>query len=123
MLRSVPGTTSAFAERVGGGYYLNIEPNRAALARYGLMIGDLNEAVVAALGGETVTTTVEGRERFTVNVRYPRDLRSDPQAIATQVLVAVPDGGAMIPLGQLATVRPRGLRAARTRSRTPPAPA
>jgi copper/silver efflux system protein len=100
----VPGTTSAFAERVGGGYYLNIEPDRAALARYGLTVGDLQEVVLTALGGETVTTTVEGRERFSVNVRYPRDLRSDPQAIATQVLVPTNDG-AMIPLGQVAAIR------------------
>ena len=104
VVRQVPGTTSAFAERVGGGYYLNIEPNRAALARYGLMIENLNEAIVTALGGETVTTTVEGRERFSVNVRYPRDLRSDPQAIATQVLIPT-EGGAMVPLGQLASIR------------------
>jgi copper/silver efflux system protein len=104
VMRKVPGTTSAFAERVGGGYYLNIEPDRAALARYGLTVGDLQEVVLTALGGETVTTTVEGRERFSVNVRYPRDLRSDPQAIATQVLVPTNDG-AMIPLGQVAAIR------------------
>ncbi|MGE0270247.1 MAG: efflux RND transporter permease subunit [Alphaproteobacteria bacterium] len=104
VMRKVPGTTSAFAERVGGGYYLNIEPDRAALARYGLTVGDLQEVVLTALGGETVTTTVEGRERFSVNVRYPRDLRSDPQAIATQVLVPTSDG-AMIPLGQVAAIR------------------
>ena len=104
VVRGVPGTTSAFAERVMGGYYLNIEPNRAALARYGLMISDFQEVLLSALGGETVTTTVEGRERFTVNVRYPRDLRSDPQAIATQVLVPA-QGGAMVPIGQLAAIR------------------
>ncbi|MGD9724806.1 MAG: efflux RND transporter permease subunit [Alphaproteobacteria bacterium] len=103
VVRKVPGTTSAFAERVGGGYYLNIEPDRSALARYGLTIGDLQEVVLTALGGETVTTTVEGRERFSVNVRYPRDLRSDPQAIATQVLVPTRDG-AMVPLGQVASI-------------------
>ncbi len=103
VVRNVPGTTSAFAERIGGAYYLNIEPDRAALARYGLMIEDVQDVIVTALGGETVTTTVEGRERFPVNVRYPRDLRSDPQAIATQVLVATSQG-AMIPLGQVARV-------------------
>ncbi len=103
VLRSVPGTTSAFAERISGGYYLDIQPDRTALARYGLMIGDVQETIRTALGGETVTTTVEGRERFGVNVRYPRDLRADPQAIGNEVLVATPDG-AMIPLGQIATI-------------------
>ena len=70
--------SSAFAERIGGGHYLDIEPDRAALARYGLTVGDVQEAIATALGGETVTTTVEGRERYRVNVRYPRDLRDRP---------------------------------------------
>jgi Cu(I)/Ag(I) efflux system membrane protein CusA/SilA len=104
VVRQVPGTSSAFAERVQGGYYLEIEPDRMALARYGLTINDLQSTVSTALGGEPVTTTVEGRERYTVNVRYPRALRSDPQSIATQVLVQGP-AGAAIPLGQLASVR------------------
>ncbi len=103
VIKKVPGTTSAFAERVLGGYYLNIEPDRAALARYGLTIDDVQNVVRTALGGEMVTETVEGRERYSVNVRYPRDLRDDPQAIASQVLVNTTDGAA-IPLGQLATV-------------------
>ncbi len=81
---TVPGTTSAFAERVIGGYYLDIEPDRAQLARYGLMIGDVQDVIATALGAEPVTTTVEGRERYAVSVRYPRDCRSDPQAIATR---------------------------------------
>jgi Cu(I)/Ag(I) efflux system membrane protein CusA/SilA len=102
-IRTVPGTTSAYAERVTGGYYLNIEPNRPALARYGLTIKDVQEIVQSGLGGETVTTTVEGRERFGVIVRYPRGLRDDPQAIARDVLVNMPDGTA-IPLGEVATV-------------------
>ena len=62
------------------GYYLEITPDRAALARFGLTVGDLQETIATALGGETVTTTVEGRERYTVNVRYLRGLRNDPQA-------------------------------------------
>src|SRR5216683_2570685 len=103
VVRKVPGTTSAFAERVGGGYYVNIEPDRAALARYGLRVNDLQEVVQTALGGETVTTTVEGRERFSVNVRYPRGLRDDPQAIASEVLVNASNGTA-IPLGQVASI-------------------
>ncbi|PZR08340.1 MULTISPECIES: efflux RND transporter permease subunit [Roseomonadaceae] len=105
-LDDAPGTTSAFAERVEGGYYLEIEPDRAALARYGLTVGDLQETIATALGGEPVTTTVEGRARYTVNVRYPRGLRSDPQGIAAQVLVQSMQGAA-IPLGQLAAVQLR----------------
>ncbi len=103
VLRGVPGTSSAFAERVIGGYYLNIDPDRAQLARYGLMIGDVQDVLAMALGAETITTTVEGRERYAVSIRYPRDLRSDPQAIATQVLVPLPGGGA-VPLGQVARI-------------------
>ena len=103
VVKSVPGTTSAYAERITGGYFLDIEPDRMALARYGLAIGDVQEVVMTALGGEMVTTTVEGRERFGVIVRYPRELRNDPQAIATQVLVPVMNG-AMVPLGQVARV-------------------
>ncbi len=104
VVRNVPGTTSAYAERVIGGYYLDIVPDRDALARYGLMIGNLQDTIAMALGGDTVTTTVEGRERYTVNVRYPRDLRSDPQAIAREVLVPMPGGGA-VPLGEVAKVQ------------------
>jgi Cu(I)/Ag(I) efflux system membrane protein CusA/SilA len=103
VLRTVPGTTSAFAERVIGGYYLNIDPDRAQLARYGLTIGDVQTMISMALGAEAVTTTVEGRERYTVSIRYPRDLRSDPENIATQVLVPTPGGGT-VPLGQVAKV-------------------
>jgi len=103
VVKQVPGTTSAFAERITGGFYLDIQPDREALARYGLAIGELQDVIGTALGGEMVTTTVEGRERFGVNVRYPRDLRSDPEQIARSVLVATM-GGAMVPLGQLAKV-------------------
>jgi Cu(I)/Ag(I) efflux system membrane protein CusA/SilA len=103
VVKAVPGTTSAFAERITGGFYLNIEPDREQLARYGLAIGDLQDVIGTALGGEMVTTTVEGRERFGVTVRYPRELRSDPQQIAREVLILTMDG-AMIPLGQLAKV-------------------
>lgn len=103
VVKAVPGTTSAYAERILGGYYLEIQPDRAQLARYGLTIGDVQSVLATALGGETVTTTVEGRERFSVNVRYPRALRADPDAIARNVLVHPAAGGA-IPLGQVATV-------------------
>ncbi len=103
VIRKVPGTTSAYAERVIGGYYLNIDPDRTQLARYGLMVDDVQNVIAMALGAEAVTTTVEGRERYTVSIRYPRDLRSDPQAIATQVRVSLPDGGT-VPLGEVAKV-------------------
>ena len=103
VVKTVPGTTSAFAERITGGFYLNIEPDREQLARYGLNVGELLDVVGTALGGETVTTTVEGRERYGVGVRYPRELRSDPQQIEREVLIPTLDG-AMIPLGQVAKV-------------------
>jgi Cu(I)/Ag(I) efflux system membrane protein CusA/SilA len=104
VVRQVPGTASAYAERTGGGYYLTIDPDRTALARYGLTIDDLQEVILTALGGETVTTVVDGRERFAVTVRYPRDLRSDPDAIARHVLVNTASG-TQLPLGQLASIR------------------
>jgi Cu(I)/Ag(I) efflux system membrane protein CusA/SilA len=120
-VRRVPGTTSAYAERLTGGYYIDIEPDRAALARYGLSVGELQDVVGTALGGELVTTTVQGLERYGVVVRYPRDFRSDPAAIASQVLVPVMASGTpagmgetrapktlsatMIPLGQVAQVK------------------
>ncbi|MDD5031049.1 MAG: efflux RND transporter permease subunit, partial [Rhodoferax sp.] len=68
VVKAVPGTTSAFAERITGGFYLNIEPDREQLARYGLSVGDLLDVVGSALGGERVTTTVEGRERYVILV-------------------------------------------------------
>jgi Cu(I)/Ag(I) efflux system membrane protein CusA/SilA len=96
VIRTVPGTTSAYAERITGGYYLDIEADALALARYGITVGDVQDVVATALGGEMVTTTVEGRERFGVGVRYPRELRSDPDTISRNVLVPVADGG-MVP--------------------------
>jgi Cu(I)/Ag(I) efflux system membrane protein CusA/SilA len=111
VVKAVPGTSSAYAERITGGFYLDIEPDRAALARYGLSVGELQDTIGTALGGEMVTTTVEGRERFGVTVRYPRELRADPQAIAREVLVPVYGSGmesnsppAMVPLGQVAKI-------------------
>jgi len=109
VVKQVPGTASAYAERITGGYYLDIDPDRAQLARYGINPGELQDVVATAIGGEMVTTTVEGRERFGVTVRYPRELRDDPEKIAGQVLVPVMGemGGTspMVPLGQLAKVR------------------
>ena len=102
-VRKVPGTSSAYAERIIGGYYLEIDPDRAALAQYGLTIGDVQEVIATALGGETVTTTVEGRERYGVNIRYPRDFRSSPREMARDVLIPLPGGGTT-PLGQVAKI-------------------
>jgi Cu(I)/Ag(I) efflux system membrane protein CusA/SilA len=104
VLRAVPGTSSAYAERGIGGYYLEITPDRAALARYGIMVQDVQDTIATALGGQTVTTTVEGRQRFAVNMRYPRDLRDHPKKIASDTLVPMPAGGA-VPLGEVATVQ------------------
>ena len=103
VVKTVPGTSSAFAERITGGFYLNVEPERSQLARYGLTVGEVQDVIGSALGGEMVTTTVQGRERFGVSVRYPRELRASPEQIAREVLVPVM-GGAMLPLGQLAKV-------------------
>lgn len=114
VLKAVPGTTSAYAERVIGGYFLDIVPDRISLGRYGLSVGDVQGAVTMALGGETVTTTVEGRERYGVTIRYPRDLRSDPQSIAREVQVTMPGGGS-VPLGEVARIeRKRGATTIRT---------
>ncbi|KNY20135.1 CusA/CzcA family heavy metal efflux RND transporter [Methylobacterium sp. ARG-1] len=118
-IRTVPGTTSAYAERVVGGTFLDITPDREALGRYGLTVGDVQDVVATALGAATVTTTVEGRERYGVTVRYPRALRSDPQAIANDVQVALPGGGT-VPLGAVASIQlARGPTAIRTENGRP----
>ena len=113
-LRTVAGTSSAYAERVIGGYFLDITPDREALGRYGLRVGDVQDVIATALGGQSVTETVEGRERYTVNVRYPRSFRSDPAAIADTVQVPLPAGGT-VPLREVAAVAlARGPTAIRT---------
>lgn len=104
VLRAVPGTSSAYAERSLGGYYLEITPDRMALARYGILMQDVQDTIAMALGGQTITTMIEGRQRFTVNMRYPRDLRDNPKKIASDVLVPMPTGGT-VPLGEVAAVR------------------
>ena len=100
---TVPGTRSAFAERVNQGYYLDFDINREAIARYGLSVMDVQEVIMTAVGGANITQTIEGRERYPVNVRYGRELRDDPGKLR-RVLVATP-GGVQVPLGELAEVR------------------
>jgi Cu(I)/Ag(I) efflux system membrane protein CusA/SilA len=91
-LSDFPDTRSAFAERTTGGYFLDITPNRQVAARYGLTVGDVNDIVESAIGGKTIATTVEGRERYPINVRYARDFREDLDALK-RVLVPAPTGG------------------------------
>ncbi len=102
IVRQIPGTRSVYAERVAGGYFLDITPRRDQLARYGLTVGDLQEVIVAAVGGEELGVTIEGRERYTVNLRYPRELREDPERLG-RILIPTPSG-AQIPLSAVATV-------------------
>src|SRR5690606_37684934 len=129
-LQMVPGTRSAFAERAVSGYYVDVEIDRAAAARYGLNVRDIQEVLGAAVGGMTITQAVEGRERYPVRIRYPQELRDDPEKLA-DLLIPVPPargsagaggtaamggmagmaggasggGTAQIPLGQVATIR------------------
>ena len=102
VLQEVPGTRSAFFERVTGGYYLDFVVNREEAARYGLSVGEVNDIVESAIGGKNVTTTVEGRERYPVNVRYARELRDDLEKLR-RVLVPAPTG-AQVPLEHLASI-------------------
>ena len=104
VVQTVPGTRSAYAERITGGYYLTLTPDRAALARYGLSMATVQQVIASTLGGERITTTVEGRERYGVVVRYPRELRDTPQAIARETLVPTANNG-LIPLGSLVSLR------------------
>lgn len=104
ILPKVPGTRNVFAERTGGGYFLDFVWKREEIARYGLAIDDVQNVVMSAVGGENVTTTIEGRERFPVNVRYARDFRSDISRLG-RVLIPVGDGKEQVPLSQLAEVK------------------
>lgn len=103
VVKTLPGTRSAYAERITGGYYLTLTPKRDALARAGVSIDTLQSVIATALGARTVTSTVEGRERYDVTLRYPRELRDDPQTIARSVLVPTPNQG-LIPIGDLASL-------------------
>jgi len=105
VLQQVPGTRSAFAERGVSGYYVDIDPDRVEAARYGLNIGDIHAGLASTVGGMNVATTVEGRERYAVNVRYPRELRDDVDELS-QILIPAANG-MQIPLGQVASVEIR----------------
>jgi Cu(I)/Ag(I) efflux system membrane protein CusA/SilA len=102
ILQNVPGTKSVFAERTAGGYFLDFTLKREELARYGITVDEANDVVMSAIGGENVSTTIEGRERYPVNVRYQRDFRSDLDSL-NRVLVMAP-GGAQIPIAQIADI-------------------
>src|SRR5207237_8341991 len=102
-VRDVPGTRSAFADRLTGGRFLDFDIDRTAAARYGLTVGDVEDVIEAAIGGAAVTQTVEGRERYAVALRYARELRDEPDALA-RVLVPTP-AGAQVPLAQLARLQ------------------
>jgi Cu(I)/Ag(I) efflux system membrane protein CusA/SilA len=103
LLRNVPGTRSVFAERVAGGYFLDFDLRRDQLARYGLTVADAQNIVMSAIGGENITTTVEGRARYPVNIRYPRELRDNVDRLR-EVLVPTPSG-AQIPIAQIADIK------------------
>jgi Cu(I)/Ag(I) efflux system membrane protein CusA/SilA len=101
--QAVPGTRSVYAERVSGGYFLDFDIRRDEIARYGLTVMDVGQIIESAIGGESIATTIEGRERYPINVRYPRELRDNADKLQ-RVLVATPTG-MQVPLAQLATLR------------------
>ena len=104
VIRNAPGTASVYAERVMGGRYIEFEINRDEIARYGLKIADVQDVLAVALGGMELTTTVEGLERYTVNLRYDRDFRSNLKALREDIVIPTPTG-AQVPLGQLAKLK------------------
>ncbi len=99
----VAGTRSVYGERVAGGYFVDFDIDRAAIGRYGLTIDDVQQTIMTAIGGENVSTTIEGRERYPINIRYPRELRDEMDKLG-RVLVPAPNGS-QIPLAQLAALR------------------
>ncbi len=103
IIREVPGTRNVYAERVAGGYFIDFDLKRKQLARYGLSVADAQQIITSAIGGENISTTIEGRERYPVNVRYARDFRDNLERLK-RVLVPTPSG-AQVPLAQLADIR------------------
>ncbi len=102
IIKKVPGTQGVFAERTATGYFVDFVPRREALARYGLTVNDVHETIMTAVGGRDISVTVEGRERYTINLRYDRDFRSDLDALA-RVKVSTP-GGVHVPMGEVAEI-------------------
>jgi len=103
ILQKVQGTRSVYGERVAGGYFVDFDLKRREIARYGLTIREVQEVIMSAIGGENVSTTIEGRERYPINVRYPRELRDDPDKLSRTLVPTM--SGAQIPLSQLADIR------------------
>jgi Cu(I)/Ag(I) efflux system membrane protein CusA/SilA len=103
ILQKIPGTRSVFGERVAAGYFVDFDLNREQIARYGLTIDDVQQVIMTAIGGDNVSTTVEGRERYPINIRYPREMRDDVDKLSRTLVPTM--GGAQIPLGQLATIK------------------
>jgi Cu(I)/Ag(I) efflux system membrane protein CusA/SilA len=102
ILKDLPGTRSVYAERVSGGYFTDIRIKREEVARYGLMVQEVEDVIQTAIGGMNISRTIEGRERYPINVRYLREFRDDVDALR-RILVPTP-GGAQVPLGQLADI-------------------
>jgi copper/silver efflux system protein len=102
MLRKVPGTRSIYAERAAGGFFVDFVPKREALARYGLTIDDIQGVIMTAIGGENISTTIEGRERYSINLRYPRDLRADMDQLERILVTTV--NGVQVPMSELADI-------------------
>ena len=106
LLRGVPGTRSVYAERATTGYYLDIDVRREEAARYGLTVDDVQDVTQSAIGGSNITTTIEGRERYPVNVRYSRDLRGNIEKLKRVLVpVALAPGPTQVPLGELAEIK------------------
>jgi len=101
-VRAVPGTRTVYAERVSGGRYIDITTDRAAAARYGMDVADIQRVVATAIGGMSLTQTIEGLERYPVNIRYPRDLRDSVDNL--RELPVIIESGAAVPLGELARI-------------------
>jgi copper/silver efflux system protein len=103
ILQTIPGTRSVYGERTAGGYFVDFDLNREQIARYGLTIKEVQDVIMTAIGGENVSTTIEGRERYPINIRYPRELRQDVDQLARVLIPTM--GGAQVPLGQLASIK------------------
>lgn len=103
-VKDIPGTRSAFADRVVGAKYLEIEPKRETIARYGIDLGSVQEVIATALGGMKIAESVQGRERYGIMLRYDRPFRESIEDVSN-ILVAAPEGGAQIPLGELADIK------------------